>query len=391
MDQQFWDGTVEFFKTLLLKHNGYIPEICFHQISRQLNQLQNIPITELKIFWIDRNDIQSRDPIQPGIFPSTLTKLYLLSHHIFEPCFDLTYLRSLTTLRYVSDQPSIGAGLPESLTSLSVGSLIIQPSLNLPPSITHLVVHGESSPLQVQQPQSLRSMIINSSSNISTQGYTDLRQINIGCLDDNDLVHFTSDTLPSLYSMDVGFKDNGLAPIQLRSLPVSLRRLRMVTQRPIVSLPSGLEWLEITFLSPLQYLSSIKWPSPSRIGTLRLHSYCHERFVDIPWSVTSLKIYSQMKRVTLLKSTIKKLLLDRGSTGRYAPEPRVIVHRTKQQNLEIIQNLPLDIQRLQLHIGHGKERLFDLLRITPTLFFKTDPNLVRSGFIDLETLKSLNT
>ncbi|GAM19468.1 hypothetical protein SAMD00019534_026430 [Acytostelium subglobosum LB1] len=382
LHQEFWDSTVDFLKALRNIDGSSIPEIKFDQSTRPLH-LYDIPLTELNI-WVDYNYDQSPPVILPEMLPSTLTILNLYSCFVFEPRLDLTYLRSLKYL-YMSnsnkEQPLKGPELPPSLTALEFRSSLSEINLNLSPSVTSLVIDDIDAEARiiVGNPQSLISLSTYSSSNISIKDYTSLREITLNYIEDDDaLAHFTSDYLPCLYMLSIGFK-NGMQPINLLSLPASLRKLAIKTQRPIDSLPSGIEWLRITFtavfLNPVQVMSSIGWPKPSLIRTLKLESYYYElKDGDIPSSVTCLKLYQQRQPVshTSLPPSIRKLLWYEG---------------TKQHYLQFIQQLQslLTVQRLQLLVG-GK--LFVLRRISATLFFHYDNFLIRSGFIDLDTLQS---
>ncbi|GAM19469.1 hypothetical protein SAMD00019534_026440, partial [Acytostelium subglobosum LB1] len=382
LDEKFWEGTVDFFKALRDRYqDGSIPEIKFNQTSKPL-QLHNIPITDIDISvdFNSNDDDELGGIIRPGMFPSTLTKLCLYNNHIFEPRIDLTYLRSLKTLYFSNreDQPLDGTELPASLTELELESRLGHINLNLPPSITDLAVYGAIRyRMDIRNPQTIRSISCYSASNISIKDYTNLREISFLSTNDGELSQLTSENLPLLECMYLGFKEVTMVPINLSGLPASLKRLCIKTQRrPIASLPSGIEWLRIHFDWFMEdvKLAGIVWPSPSLIRTLKLESYYYELTPDdIPSSVTCLKLLSHKKQVrhTALSPNIRKLLWYGGS---------------REHTIELIQHLPMTIQRFDIQVG---SELFNLRRIDSTLFIQIEDVLLRSGFIDLATLESL--
>ncbi|GAM18152.1 hypothetical protein SAMD00019534_013270 [Acytostelium subglobosum LB1] len=399
MDKKFWDNIVDLLQSLLIREPS--PEIHFYQMANGPLPIRHVPITSLSLNDNDLDEVM----VDTDMFPETLTNLNLYKEQLVTGNIDLTYLQSLKSLyfkwkQYNNDQALLldRTVLPPSLTELRLDTELPSLKLDLPPSVTELYLYGDSEYHFGDSDDDIcdlpfRRLCLhpdfNSHSSVMNAPGTrfpHLHKLVLLSFDDSVLSHITSNRFPVLEYLKLGLQsqesDDEQTALDLSSLPSSIKSLEITPRRSISLLPAGIECLNLKSVEVFQMLSTIDWhsPSPSLIKTLTLDSYGHELKVgDIPSSVTSLRLINfiqPLSNVLLALPGIRKLLWYSG---------------LKSHVIELLQQLPTTIQQLKLMMYNEAydEQKFNLRRISPTTFIRIDDQLVRSGFIDLESFQSL--
>ncbi|GAM19467.1 hypothetical protein SAMD00019534_026420, partial [Acytostelium subglobosum LB1] len=275
MDQEFWDGTAHLFDTLRARHDA--PHRINFEATYDLPSLRNVPITKLTL----ENEYRDLE-IDIDRLPPTLTELIINTCTRFIPLIDL---RGLTLLKKLSisdldGQPLDGSRLPPSLTCLRLDSKFNQEVINLPTTITDMIVWTRAyelgpNNLTIRRLELYDPSVERNTDALITLDFPKMRSLLLDTVPRSEIYsRITSDNFPILETLDLGQTTMLFNQYNLSTLPSSLKTLTISVCRPISWLPCYLESLTITFEAPDLTISSVKWsPSTPMIKTMHLVSY----------------------------------------------------------------------------------------------------------------------
>ncbi|GAM19641.1 hypothetical protein SAMD00019534_028160 [Acytostelium subglobosum LB1] len=323
----------EFINTL--RARGVVDIHLFSFSDRNKLRLNHIALSHLVIDDFDEEDYR----LEPDSLPPTLVSLSIQREAYIDPAALPPSLKSLSLSEFPNDQPIDCSKLPSSLTKLVLDHWPTHVLDNLPSGVTTLDIYRSMKPFVIK--------------------HTPLQYLRT--------VH-SSLTIVGFINSD----EDGDQSIDLSTLPSSLRSLAMHVDRRIIGLPCGLEKLELTFNKKDYGLP--KCVQLTNVNSLTVIYYQRPLEPnDIPTTVTELTLqsYSQQFDPAVLPTSIRKLTWSGGAYFNI----RHLLHY-----------LPLTI--LELDLNHS---LFNLLRISDTLFFNRQHFTINSGFIDMTTIQSMVT
>ncbi|GAM17542.1 hypothetical protein SAMD00019534_007170 [Acytostelium subglobosum LB1] len=388
LHQTFWDGALPFLNKLRASHPNIV--ISYVMLSTpQQRSLCHVPLNGLSIYFNQDEDsaediIDINSVVGTSFFPKTLDTLLLYSDYAMplDNSTDLSGLTHLTTL-FLSNMchPLNGDRLPRSLTGLELSSNFDQPVTNLPSALTDLTVYSSQTSSIVHPPALKYLYQCTTASNLSQHLYHSLTELVLGLIGEGDLSHITSDNLPVLKKLTCqGFTMMmNLDPLDLSTLPTSLKWLNITPNKPIESVPCGVESLRISFTQSNFQLPDNLFQQPSSIRKLQLFGYEHPlRAGEVPASTKVLKLVTYYQRLDVAR------VLN--------PQTGPQLTKLKWEGYEDVDvhNFLMELPESLISLELGT-KMMNLRRVSNSLFFHTDYIFTRSGFITLDTVKYMHS
>ncbi|GAM24872.1 hypothetical protein SAMD00019534_080470 [Acytostelium subglobosum LB1] len=268
--------------------------------------------------------------------------------------------------------PISSNNLPPQLESITLGMGVRHPLINLPASVTKLSLpHGYEQQINHAP---LLSLIYKRGPSVPDLVCPSLTSLECESVGIKELSRIHSAAFPKLTTLKLGRIDEDCwrGPLDLSTLPSTLRHLEISACGPITGLPSELDTLMMSCTEEFRITSSSTLPQSLR--SLSMHQYAHALMSgDIPSNLVSLCL----------------------TLCRHCPHPGVLptsLRRLEQYRAEPPDHLAdilacTTLIDINLH-GRNHGGLLELRRINQSLFLNYSVHLPNFGFIDTNAILS---